>query len=257
MGNQFGTQAVERAIDVLFCFSQGKPEWRITELSKKLGLPTSTIHRIVDALTRRNFLDSDPDTHEYRLGIKLLELSEKVQLLFLLRKIIRPFLKEIANEFKEAVHVATLYKGECMWIDKIEDQRSLRVVMPTERKLPFHCSALGKTLLASLGDQEVEGILKSVELVPLTPNTLTDLDSIKASLRKVRDKGFAVDNEEYELGLRCVGVPIRNQLGKVVASISVSGPVFRMKKKRIIKIANFLKEVSQSISSQLPIKGLS
>jgi DNA-binding IclR family transcriptional regulator len=172
----------------------------------------------------------------------------------MLQKKARPYMEELCEKAKETVHLAVLKEGDIFYIDKIIGSHRITIVTSVGLRLPSHLGGLGKSLLAFFPEEELDKIIKGRELVKFTKNTITDLDRLKIALKKVRENGFAIDNEEFEIGLTCVGVPIKDFTGKVVAAISISGPTLRMNKDMMPYYTKLALEAGKKISNVLGFK---
>jgi len=249
-----GTQALRRALSILNCFLQDTSELSLTDLSKSLSLPKGTVHRLLSALKFQNFIEQDEDSLKYRLGWGLFELGSYVDTINILKKKARPYLEALCEKSKETVHLAVLKEGNIFYIDKIVGAHKITMVTSVGLRLPSHIGGLGKSLIAFLPDDELDKIIKERELQKFTKNTIIDPNKLKDTLKRVRENGFAIDNEEFEIGLTCVGVPIKDFTGKVVAAISISGPTLRMNKDMMPYYIKLALEAGKKISNSLGFK---
>jgi IclR family transcriptional regulator, KDG regulon repressor len=249
-----GTQALQRAIFILNSFSQGRIELSLTDFCKNLSLPKGTVHRLLSTLKYHHFIEQDQTNLKYRLGWRLFELGSSVDTLNLLTKNAHPFLEELCERCKETVHLAVLKEGDIFYIDKIIGEHKMTMVTSVGLRLPSHVGGLGKCLLAFLSDEELDKILGGRELKRFTKNTLTDPGKLKEALKKVRENGYALDNEEVEIGLTCVAVPVKDFSGKVVAAVSISGPTLRINKDIRSHYIKLLLDTGQKVSEALGLK---
>ncbi len=249
-----GTQALKRAFAVFNCFSQDVSESSLKEVSKTLSLPKATVHRILSALKYLDFIEQDEVTHKYRLGWRLFELGNCVDTLNLLKKKSRPYLEELCEKAKETVHLAVLRDRDVLYVDKIMGSHKMTMITSVGLRLPSHVGSLGKCLLAFLPEGELDRIIRSTKLRKFTEYTITDPKKLKEVLRKVRTNGFAIDNEEVEIGLTCVGVPIMDGSHKVVAAISISGPKARMHRDMMLQYTRIALEAAGKISYALGLR---
>ena len=230
-------QAIERGCIILDALGKGKQSYSIQGLSSELNLPKPTVHRILSTLRHFGFVAQDEVSKEYHLGFRLVELGYTVLDQIDLRKVAEPFLSQLAGLIQETVHLVILDQGEIVYLDKVEEisdpPKSLRMVSKIGMRNYAHSCAVGKVLLSYLSDSELDAIISQKGLPGLTRNTIVDPDQLKHHLANVRAQGYALDNEENEEGIRCVGAPIRNGQGDVIAAISISGPTVRMTGKRI------------------------
>jgi len=229
-------QAIERGCEILDALGKGKQSYSIQDLSSQLNLPKPTIHRILSTLRQFGLVAQDEISKEYHLGFRLVELGYTVLNQIDLRKVAEPFLSQLAGLTQETVHLVILDQGEIVYLDKVEkvsDPRRLRMVSRIGMRNYAHSCAVGKVLLAFLSDSERDEIIAQKGLPRMTKNTIVNLSKLNKHLSGVGAQGYAVDNGENEEGIRCVAAPVRNDQGRVIAAISISGPTVRMTKKRI------------------------
>jgi len=227
----------------------------MTEISERLEIYPSTIHRILDTLKHWGYVEQDPKTQKYRLGLKLLELGmAKLQQMDLVKEA-TPYLKELVRKCNETVHLGVLEEGEVLYVAKEESSQTIRMISYVGKRAPLHCTALGKLLLAYLPEEERRKILEQKALPPLTENTITDKRELEKELAKVREQGFALDREENEKDVRCVAAPIRNYQGEVIAALSISSPIFRIDKNTQNDLKEAIVETSKKISKRLGYNG--
>ncbi len=235
-------------------FSEEEPELGVTELSQRLELPKSTVYRLLASLQRGGLVDQDPETEKYRLGIELVRLAGLVLKQIDVRQIARPYLHSLAETSEETVNLTVLTgDGKVINIDGIPSPRMVRNVGWIGREMLPHCISSGKVLLAYLPQQQLERILAK-GLPRFTDKTITDPVRLQEELNQVRQQGYAVAQEELEVGLSAVAAPIRNHEGTVIAVISVSGPSFRLSEK-ISELAQLTKRTADEISYQLGYTG--
>jgi len=244
-------QSIDRALQVLELFSLEKPEWGVTEISKALNIYKSNVHNILTTLVERGFVIKDSKTDKYKLGIKFFELGSVVIKNMDLRKIAHPHIEKLSKEFNETVHLGVLDKGRVVSIEREESGQSLSPRIFIGKRAPLHCIAVGKAIMAYLSEDEINFIIKEKGLEKFTENTITTKEGLKNELKKIQKQGYAVDNMEHEEGVRCVASPIRDYNGKVIASMSVSGPAFRINESNIPIIAKKVKEYCDCISEEM------
>jgi IclR family transcriptional regulator, KDG regulon repressor len=224
-------QSIERVsiiLDVLSKYPQGLS---LGHVSGETGLNKGTAHRLLSSLAFLDYVRQDAETKKYCLGFKLVELGNRLLSQIDLRTEARPFLMELAERTKETVHLVILDRFEVLYVDKVEavaQPTGLRMVSLLGSRIPAHCSAVGKVLLAALPEESVKEIAKKRAFPRRTKNTITDPAKLLEHLKHVKKKGFALDDEENEIGVRCVGAPIHDQRGDVIAAISISVPAIRI-----------------------------
>lgn len=248
---RYRIKVLEKALAVLELFADSPGDLTLTQIGQRLRLSKPTAFRIVNVLEEADYLERVPGSQGYRLGLKLHRLGSLVESTTALQKLAHPFLQEVAEKCGETVHLTVLNKGEALYLDKIEGNHSVRVVSRVGMRLPAHCSGVGKVLLAHLPQDEIDAIVRERGLPRLTPSTITDRQALADELRRIRARGYALDNEEIEIGLRCVAAPIRDAADRVVAAISISGPKFRFEDGERDKFISLVLRTSERISSAL------
>lgn len=229
-------QTIERASSILDLVGRSPRGMSIKDLSIGLDLPKGTVHRILSSLSFFGFIRQDPDSKDYLLGFKLMELGALLGIQLDLGRVAEPVLWELAEKTGETVHMVMLDMGEVVYIGKTEPLQatgSLKMVSRVGTRIPPHCCAVGKALIAHLSPEDLDGLIREKGLQKRTANTITDPDRLKEHLRMVRRQGYAVDDEENELGIRCVAATILDGKGEPVAAVSVSGPALRVTQKLI------------------------
>ena len=247
-------KVLNKSLSVLELLLQKGSAMNMTEISERLKIYPSTVHRILDTLKHWGYVEQDSHTQKYRLGLKVLELGmAKLHQMDLVREA-SPYLKELVNQCNETVHLGVLEEGEVLYLAKEESSQTIRMISYVGKRAFLHCTALGKILLAYMSEEEREKILEDRELPRLTENTITDKRELEKELDKVREQGFALDREENEKDVRCVAAPIRNHQGKVIAAISISTPIFRIDVNTRNNQKEALLEISKKISKRLGYK---
>jgi len=244
-------QSIKRAVQILNSFTLKEDELGVTELSERLNLHKSTIHRILVTLEDESLVIKNQITQKYRLGIKLFELGFLVQDQMEIRDYALPIMRELAQKTEESIDLNIISDGKRVSIEKIESSHDIRRIIQLGKNLPLYCGGSGKVLLAFLPDEEIDKIIQKEKLIPFGPNTITDPVKLKEHLIEIRKKGYAISYEERVLGSISIGAPIWNYQGEVVASLSISGPISRFTKKKIPMLISLVKEAAQKISASL------
>lgn len=244
--------AVDRALDVLLLLYNNGQEMGISEIGRELNLHKSTVHRTLATLEAKGFVHQNIDNGRYWLGTKIYAMGLLVGEKFSLADLIRPYAKRLFDEFQEVINVSILDKDskdgyKSIIILKEADERKVLSVNPNVgSSSDAHASSVGKCLLAfSKG-------IKFNRFKPLkiyTENTISDYEDLLVEIEKIRKLGYAVDNEEQEIGLFCIGAPILDKYGEAIAAISVSGPTARMKDSNIDDKISMLVDVANEISN--------
>jgi IclR family transcriptional regulator, KDG regulon repressor len=248
-------QTLERASFILDILGQSPQGISIKDLSDKMHLPKGTTHRLLSSLSYFGYVRQDQNTKNYFLGFKLVELGNMLLGQLDLRKEAEPFLRNLAERTKETVHLVILDGNEIVYLDKLETEPhtgGLRMASRVGSRNPAHSCAVGKALMAYLPAEALAKIVEEKGLPKRTGNTITEYNQLKEHMTLVRKQGYAVDDEENERGIRCVGAPIFNEAGRAVAAISVSGPAFRVTKKSVQeKLKKEVMETALRISQRL------
>jgi len=232
--SEYIIQAVSHALDLLEQFHGDVDELGVTELSKRLKLHKNNVFRLLATLESRGYIEQNRATENYRLGLKSLELGQTfIKQMGLLRQA-KPILEKLVAECNETSYVAIFKEGYIVYLDVVETDLTVRVVSRVGSRLPAHCTAAGKIHLAFMSEEEIEAVLPA-ELKEYTPTTITDRAALKKELQEVTEKGYAIDNEELDPGVRCVAAPIRDYTRRIVGAVSISGPSMRLNDERIEK----------------------
>ena len=248
-------QSVDRALSILEVLSDYNEGLGVTEISDRIGLHKSTVHRLLGTLIYKGYVTQDSESNKYKITLKLFELgNKKVEDMDILT-VSKPYTKELMEKVNEVVHFVIREGNNIVYIDKVEADNTIRMASTIGRRSPLYCTAVGKAILAQLSDKEVEKIWNSSKIEKLTEFTITDLKEMKEELEKVRQKGYAIDNEENELGVRCAGAPVFNRFGKVEGAISISGPTIRITEDKAEKFAKEVVKYAGLISKELGYKG--
>jgi len=245
--------SVKKSLEVLQVFSGDQLEMSVTEISKVLNSHKSSISRILITLASEGFVEKNPQTNKYRLGLKLLELAGLVMQRYDLREHAGPHMEELAQELGEIVHLALLDGNEIFYLEKKGQGQALTVATKVGGRHPAHASAMGKVLLSGLSKRELADVLAIGPLVKYTPYTITEVPELLKELDRVRERGFALDDEEGFLGIRCVAAPIYNREGKIICAISTTVPKQRMGDRRTNEIRKQIVETTRLISERIRV----
>jgi len=216
--------SILRASSILKCFLREKTHFKISELASQLQLDRSTTYRILLSLEKCGFVEKDKRAGEYSLGLSAFEIGNTYLRRMDFIKISKPIMTELALKVQETVHLAVLSDTEIVYVDKVDSPRTLGVMSKIGQRAPVYCTALGKVLLAFQPENEQSRILGEIRLTPFTPKTITSKQKLAEELRTIRKQGYSLDRREIEEEVECIGAPIRNHLGNVIAALSISGP---------------------------------
>jgi DNA-binding IclR family transcriptional regulator len=248
-------QSLQRGLGILEIIAKKGKGITMAEVSREIGLHTSTTFHLLRTLSTLGYLVQDETTREYLLGSKVFHLAASACTEAQISKIARPFLVEMAKQTGEASHMAILERGEVIVIDKIDGSSPVRVSDRVGYPRPAHCTAIGKTLLAYLPEAELRTFLEASDLHPFTAKTITAAQILEQELKRVRMQGYAFDDEEFAQGIRCLAAPVRNFTGHVVAAMGISGPVWRVSLDRVGQLTEFVRTMGHRLSQQLGHSG--
>lgn len=252
-------QTIERVSLILNVLAQSSKGISLGELSGKVNLPKGTTHRILSSLMYFDFVRQDPGTRNYSLGFKLVELSSSLLDQIDLRKEAEPSLYALSQRTGETVYLVILDQTEVVYIERVDSEDPslvLRAMSKIGQRSAANSCAVGKALLAQLPENELDDIMRAMPFIQKTENTIADPVQLKEHLRGVRARGYAVDDEESEPGIRCVAAPIRNELGRVVAALSISGPAIRVTRQKIQDtLKDEVMKTALEISKKLGFRG--
>ncbi|WP_411682476.1 IclR family transcriptional regulator [Clostridium thailandense] len=247
-------QSVDRSLSILEVLSDYEEGLGITEISEKVNLHKSTVHRLLSTLIQKGYVKQDEDTNKYRLTLKLFELGSKNIGKMDIVNVVKPYLKELMKITNETVHLVVRDGNEIVYVDKVESENTIRMYSRIGKRNPLYCTAVGKAMLSYMEDEKVEQIWNQSKIERLTENTITDMEQFKEHLRLVRENRYAVDEQENEIGIRCLGAAVLNYRGEVSGAISISGSILSFTEDKIEKFSNILIEYTDKISKELGYK---
>jgi len=221
-------------------------------LQRSRGFPPSTVHRLLGILTDCHFLAQDPETKKYRLALKFLELGAAVRDDLDVITTARPHMSALMKAASETVNLAFFDNAEVVYVDQISNSNSLlRMFTRVGTRAPLHCTGVGKAHLAAMPDELVAEYWRSAKKECHTVNTIMDQESLKRELQAIRQFGYAVDNEEMEIGVRCVACLIRQHRAGIVGAVSISGPSSRLTRDKVTSLGELVRETAGRITADL------
>jgi IclR family acetate operon transcriptional repressor len=244
-----GAQAVrslERAFELLEHLADAGGEMALSELTEASGLPMPTIYRLMRTLVNRGYVRQEP-SKRYALGPRLIRLGEGASRL--LGTWARPTLARLVDEVGETANMAVLEGDEVVYVAQAPSRHSMRMFTEVGRRVQPHCTGVGKALLSLLPEPTVRGILARTGMAAQTPRTITDADALVAELARIRERGYAVDDEEQEIGVRCVAVPLPG--APTLTAISVSGPSARLTAEAVTDIVPVMRAAAERFTREL------
>ena len=247
----YRSQVLDRTFQIFDILADDRSGHGVTELAEKLNLHKSTAHRLIMVLESSRYVERDSGTGKYRLGSRILELGLSALSKLDVYEIARPYLRSLMSETGETAHIGVLRDGEVVSIVNVESTQAIRTPSTIGTRHAAHSSSLGKVILAFSAPEEVDKFLAGRTLEAHTRNTITSPALFVHEIEKVRRNGYALDDEEREEGLRCIGAPVRSSSGEVIASVSIAGPVFRLTRDRIEGVAGSVVRTADDISAAL------
>jgi DNA-binding IclR family transcriptional regulator len=244
-------QSVDRTLCILEVLSDYEEGMGITDISEKVGLHKSTVHRLLSTLIYKGYIKQDQVTSKYSLTLKLFELgSKKVEKMNIV-SIAQPYIKELMEKTNEVVHLGVREGEELIYVAKVEPQKSIKMYTRIGMRKPMYCTAMGKAMMSEMPTEEVHKIWNESDVKKLTNKTIVDFNELMKNLKDIRMIGYALDNEEVEEGIRCVGAVVKNYRNEVCGAISVSGSIISFTEDKVEYFSKSILEYSNKISMEL------
>jgi DNA-binding IclR family transcriptional regulator len=247
----YTVKSLVKALTILEVLADEDPPYKLTQLSRRLQLHVSTVHRLLVNLLRHGFVEEDTVSGGYQLSYRVLRMGLRVLDRLDFRRAAQPLLRDLNLRTRETVHLAILQETQAISIDKFLSPQPVGLDARLGGIMPLHCTGVGKTLLAHQSEETLNRIAQSPGFSRMTARTITALPQLRKELQQIRDQGYTIDQEEAVEGLSCVAGPIFNHSGQVVAAFSVAGPATRLTPARIPELAQMVRETSQQISYRL------
>lgn len=244
-------QTLDRTFDIIELLAAAPNGMGVTEIGQKIGLHKSTVYRLINALVQRGYLEKEQNTGLYKIGLKFIEISSLYIRQIELKTEAVPFMRHLSELTGQVTHLAILDETEVVYIEKIDVIQNLRMYSQIGKRIPVYCSALGKVLLSGQNSDYQERIIKKINYIRHTENTITDAESLKNELEKTRQRGWAIDDEEHEPGIRCIAAPVKDFTGKVIAALSLSGSKNIIAPEKDGYYSELVVEAAANISKQL------
>jgi IclR family transcriptional regulator, KDG regulon repressor len=242
--------SLANAARLMKAFSDSEYEIGISNLARRLALGKSTVHRLASTLVEAEFLEKNPETGAYRLGLALFELGMLVRRKMSIVNEARPYLRALMEATGESVHLTVLDHASVLYVNNIASPQAIRMQSNLGARVPAHCCSEGKALLAYAPAETVDDVI-AAGLGARTPKTIVKPQRLRDELAVVRGRGYALDDEELEIGLRAAAAPIRDHRGQVVAAVSIAGPVQRVSKKTLQRYAAEAVAAGRAISLRM------
>lgn len=238
-------QSLARGLKILQKLAETNGAVSITSIASELQVDKGSASLLAQTLANYGFAEKDPETRKYKLGPAVVQLSRSLLTRMPLRETAKPFLLQLVQETGECAHLGILSQGKVLYIDQVESTQTLRVNTEVGFSAPLHSTALGKVLLAWKAAE------LPLDLPRFTPRTFVDLKPLQIELEKTKSLGYAIDDEEFTPGVRCIAAPVFDFRGKVIGALGISGPAARIPEKRIPEMAQQVTSIAQALSDRM------
>ena len=246
--SSYNVRAVERAVQILSSFHDGHAEQGVSEIAQATGLHKATAHRIIMTLFNTGFLERTADGEKFKLGLRMVGLGLGALHRLDIRRAAQPHMQKLVDDLQEICTLGVFDHGQVLYVEVVNSNHSLTIAARVGRHLPAHCTASGKVLLAFLAPDVVQSVL-STPLEAYTEKTITSPDRLREELEVIRQRGYAIADEELEVGIWAISVPVRDIDRNVVAAMSIPFPVNRLDPERVPEIAQAVLKASNAVSA--------
>ena len=248
-------QSVEKTLQIIEVLANEREPLRLAELSKRVEMPASTVLRMVNTLVEHGYAYQDAQSLRYGLTLRFAQIGHMISAQLKIRDVVHPYLVELSRMTGESTCLAVEEDMEVIYIDVVDGADGmLKIMQRIGKRAPLHSTGVGKLMLTGYSPEKLDRLAQEKGLSALTPRTLTSIQELAREIGLIRKQGYAVDDEECELGARCVAAPIFDYENRIVAAISVSGPVSRITRKRALELAPVVTEIADKISGLLAHK---
>lgn len=243
--------SVLRATAILDLLGQVPDGMHLSEIARRLDLPKASTYRVLATLASQGYTKKDPENSKYYLGVKILRLQGNIAMRSNLVPIAIPHMNRLVLKLHETVHLAVLDEDRVVYLESRRPEHAFSSSPTVGRIAPVYCTALGKTLLAYSPPEQAGSVISEINFEPQTPNTILDIETLRGELERIRHRGYATDNEEQYIGVRCIAAPIRDHRNIVVAALSISAPTGRLPEDQDEVIAQEICATCRGISEAL------
>lgn len=244
-------QSLARGLHLLELLAGDEPGLTLTDLAQISDLPPSTTHRLLKGLEKRRFVHQDSDTGRWQVGVQAFTVGSAFVRGRNVVALARPYLRQLVDQAGETANLAVEDAGEAVYLAQVECTETMRAFARPGARIPMHCTAVGKALLAAASPETAARVLTNAPLPKLTSKTLTDPQVLTGELLTIRSRGYAIDNEEQAVGLRCVAATLHDATGEALAALSVSGPSARITDGRLPDLGRLVAETCREITRQI------
>jgi DNA-binding IclR family transcriptional regulator len=249
-------RAVERALDILVCFTPQEPRLSLTQIAEQVGMHKSTVLRLLHTLESRRFISRDRTSGMYQLGLGFIKMASVMLNNLNIQQLVQPYLQRLSDESGETVDLAVLDGDHVIYLEVVESPQRVKIAAAVGERLPVFCTATGKAFLAYLPSDRREDII-SEGLPRFTGNTLISLEALYEDLSQTRERGFAISEQEYEDDINAVAAPILDGNDCPFAVIAIVGPAFRLCHERMLELGKLIREATDAIAHEVGLAALS
>jgi len=247
-------RAVERALDVLLCFTNRTPELTLSQISEHIVINKSTVHRLLSTLEKKRFVERNPATGVYRLGVRLIQMAYLTLEHNDLRRLAAPYLRRVCELQRENANLSILDDTDVVYVDVIESPQRVKLAATSGQRLPAFCTASGKAIMAFLPEEKVNSIL-AIGMPKFTTRTIASPQAFFEDIQFAKKNGFAISEQEYEEGINAVAAPIFDRDHHPIASVSVAGPAYRLTQERMIEFGPQIVATANTIAQEVEMAG--
>ncbi|OBR92344.1 transcriptional regulator KdgR [Clostridium ragsdalei P11] len=244
-------QSVDRSLSIIEVLSDYENGLGITEISEKVNLHKSTVYRLLATLIYKGYVKQNQNNSKYSLTLKLFELGNKKVENMSLTTVALPYLRNLMEKTNEVVHLVVRDGIEMVYVFKAEPQKTIRMYSSIGKRIPMYCTSVGKAMMSQMTEKEVDMIWQQSNIKKLTDKTITDIGDMKKNLKEIRRKGYAIDEQENEIGIRCIGTVIKDYKGELCGAISISGSILTFTTNKVNDFSNWILECANTISKEL------
>lgn len=244
-------RALERGLDILESFSLAAPELSLGELAERTQLPKPTALRLLSVLVQRGYVDWLPVVERYRLGVRTFEAGSVYLQSTSIEAEAEPYMRQLADATGQTANLGILDRGQVVHIQVVAPDRPVRYWATVGKREDAHVSGLGKVLMSGLPEEEREELLRHFHFERRTPRTIVAVDTMRVELDRIQAEGHALDDEESNLGLRCVAAPIRDGRGRIIAAISISGVISEFSDDHLPRLIAATRQAANAVSTRL------
>lgn len=254
MPEEKNVQSIDRALDIIEAVAVEQEGLTLTEIADCVSLHKSTVYRLLSTLMKRGYIDKTHDNH-YKIGLKPIEVVSYYINNLELQTEARPYVAQITAQLGLTSHLGVLDGDKVVYIEKMDVISSVKLYSQIGLRMHAYCSSLGKCLLSNYSKPQLEQIMAENGFIQFTPNTIITIEALHEEIAKIRKQGWAIDDEEYEIGHRCIGAPIYDYRGDIIAAISASGDKYLLTDDRIEEVAAYVKKMALEISRDMGYVG--